>query len=516
MKRKCLPQEIHYKGDSSIEEEEDEYLEDYTNSYELDAMYGQVRDLEKQLQSLELDLNQEKALIKKEPRWNIHIVDGEIRLETEIKNLEELMMYGQSTIRYLSPFGNTFHTKSLLFERMNISFVKSAMQFVTKTYDSTDPRSLYSPKTISKRFSISVVPLIKPQSLVRKLIDNYFSCFNDTVPILHEPTFMEHVESLKNPMQDPVILAVCACSAISTCKHNFLNSYEKRYYSEYFFELSMDMLVDMFDDPDKALESVLVCNLLLPFMITTLRIAEGYKWASMAVLLCNNLLKEFPECIHGGPHLPRMTRIKYSIIHRNCVLAECAMAIIDFIRYDKRNEIKKNNVKFDILPDETRKTKNILKMFNLILGLSLHPAFIAVVTQARHLAAGDVAQLSFEEIIRYEETVVEWWHNIPDELKMCAEPFNLTKEAIEKETDVRRILMASYIHTITLSIQGCLIRPKSSENVDGVYNIVKDRAIYLAMHSADMCLLLTKQMDQIDSFCYCELDIILIQNQISC
>lgn len=514
MKRKCLPQEIQYKGDSSVEEEE-EYLEGFASSYELDAMYGQVRDLEKQLQSLELDLNQQKALVKKEPRWNIHIVDGELRLETEIKNLEELMMYGQSAIRYLSPFGNTFHTKSLVFERMNISFVKSAMQFVTKTYDIADPRSSYSPKAISKRFSINVASFMKPQSLVRLLIDNYFSCFNDTVPILHEPTFMEHVESLENPMQDPVILAVCVCSAISTCKHNFLNSYEKRYYSEYFFELCMDKLVDMFDDPNKALESVLVCNLLLPFMITTLRIAESYKWASMAVLLCNNLLKEFPECIHGGPDLPRMTRIKYSIIHRNFVLAECAMAIIDFIRNDKRNEIQNHKVRFDILPDETRKTKNTLTMFNLILGLSLHPAFIVVITQARHLAAGDVAELSFEEIMRYEETVIEWWHNLPGELKMCAEPFNLTKEAIEKETDVRRILMASYVHTITLSIQGCLIRPKPTETVDNVYNIVRDRAIHLAMHSADMCLLLMKQIERIDTFCYCELDIMIVRNQIS-
>ncbi|KAK4513630.1 RPA43_OB domain-containing protein [Mucor velutinosus] len=502
MKKKCIPQDLQYKGESSAEEYDDGDVENQTSNVELDQLYGQIRDLEKQLQSLELDLQQEKALIKKEPRWDIRFVNGELRLETEIRNLEELMMYGRSAIRYLSPFGNTFQTKSLIFERKSLSFVKTAMQLVTIAYDISNPDSVSSPKAISRRFAIGVPAFLKPQSLVRRLIYNYFSCFNDTVPILHEPTFMNHVWSLDNPMEDPVVLAVCTSAAIVTCKHNFLNSFEKRYFSEYFYEQSINKLVDMFDDPDKALESVLIINLMLPFMMQTLRVSEAHKWVSMALLLCKNLQTENPGCTKGGPGLPRMTRIKYALIHRNSVLCECAMAMIDFVKCDKRNEIEPNNVQFDILPDETRKTKNIIKMFNQILGLSLHPSFIAVVTQARQLAAGDVAELSFEEIIRYEETVVEWWHNLPEELKMCTEPFNLTKEAVERETDVRKILMASYVHTITLSIQGCLIRPKPQRNVENVYNIIKDRALYLAMHSADMSLLLMKQIEKIDSFCY--------------
>ncbi|CAO3656090.1 unnamed protein product [Mucor fragilis] len=502
MKKKCIPQDIHYKGESSAEEYDDDDVEDQASNAELDAMYGQVRDLEKQLQSLELDLQQEKALIKKEPRWDIRFVDGELRLETEIRNLEDLLLYGQSAIRYLSPFGNTFQAKSLLFERKSLSFVKTAMQLVTISYDMTNPDAASSPKAISRRFSIGVPAFLKPQSLVRRLIDNYFSCFNDTLPILHEPTFMEHVWGLENPMEDPVVLAVCTGAAVVTCKHNFLNSSEKRYFSEYFFELCINKLVDMFDDPDKALESVLIINLTLPFMMQTLRVSEAYKWVSLATLLCKNLQTENPGYTQGGPSLPPMIRIKYALIHRNSVLCSCAMAMIDFVKNDRRNEIEPYDVNFDILPDESRKIKNMLVMFNHMLGLSLHPSFIVVVTQARQLAAGDVAELSFEEIIRYEETVIEWWHNLPNELKMCTEPFNLTKEAVERETDVRKILMASYVHTITLSIQGCLIRPKPQRNVENVYNIIKDRAIYLAMHSADMTLLLMKQIEKLDDFCY--------------
>ncbi|GAN02163.1 hypothetical protein MAM1_0017d01604 [Mucor ambiguus] len=505
MKKKCIPQDLHYKGESSAEDyycDDDNDVEEQASNAELDAMYGQVRELEKQLQCLELGLQQQQALIKKEPRWDIRFVDGELRLESKIKNLEELMMYGQSAIRYLSPFGNTFQAKSLVFERKSLSFVKTAMKLVTITYDMANPNSVSSPKAISRRFSVGVPAFLKPQSLVRRLIDNYFSCFNDTVPILHEPTFMEHVWGLDNPMDDPVVLAVCTSAAVVTCKHNFLNSSEKRYFSEYFYELSIAKLVDMFDDPTKALESVLMINLMMPFMMQTLRVSEAFKWVSMALLLCKNLQIENPGYAQGGPGLPRMVRIKYALIHRNSVLCACAMAIIDFVKNDKRSEIQPYSVQLDILPDETRKTKNIIKMFNYILRLSLHPSFIVVVTQARQLAAGDAANLTFEEIIRYEETVIEWWHNLPEELKMCTEPFNLTKEVIERETDVRKILMASYVHTITLSIQGCLIRPKPQRNVENVYNIIKDRALHLAMHSADMSLLLMKQIDKMDSFCY--------------
>ncbi|KAL9551803.1 hypothetical protein MBANPS3_004074 [Mucor bainieri] len=514
MNKKCIPQELHYRDDESstesyhsgyyYEDQQDDMDHDTTTTTaELDALYGQVRDLEKQLQHLELDLQQEKAVIKSEPRWDICCVDGELRLATEIRNLEELMMYGQAAIRYLSPFGHTFQAKkSLLFERKSLSFVKTAMQLVTIAYDMTNPDSVSSPKVISRRFSVGVPAFLKPQSLVRRLIDNYFSCSNDTIPILHEPTFMAHVWGLANPMEDPVVLAVCTCAAVVTCKHNFLNSSEKRYFSEFFYERSIAKLVDMFDDPDKALESVLVINLMQPFLMQTLRVAESYKWVSMGMLLCKNLQTEHPGYAQGGPHLSRMVRIKYALIHRNSVLCDCAMAIIDFVKNDKRREIEPNHVQFDTLPDETRKVKNTLFMFNQMLSLSLHPSFIAVVTQARQLAAGDVAQLSFEEIIRYEETVIEWWHSLPEELKMCTEPFNLTKEVVERETDERKILMASYVHTITLSIQGCLIRPKPQRNVENVYTIIKDRAIYLAMHSADMSLLLMKQIEKIDSFCY--------------
>jgi hypothetical protein len=488
MNRKCITQYIYADEENSAGEEK-----------EADELYKQVRDLEMQLQSLELSVHYEKTLIKKEPHWELQCIDEELRLTTEINSLEELMMYGNAAIRYLSPFGNVFQTKSIVFERMNISFVRRAMEIVSKSFNHiNDSRSTSSPKAISKRFSAGVAAYWKPQSVVQRLIEIYFSCFNDIVPILHEPSFMEYYKSLEDPMLDPVILAVCTNSAISNCKHGFFNSYEKRYFSEYFFELSMEKLVDMFDDPEKALESVLVINLLLPFMVTTSRVTESFKWFSMATVLCGNLQKEYPDFARGDAYLPKMTRIKYSLIHRNSVLL-----FRDFITYNIRVMVKEHDLPFDILPDETAKTKAIFKIFNLLLKLVSHPSFIAV-AKARHLATGDIVELSLEEIIRYKETVVAWWHDLPKELRICTDPFSLTNEIIEKETDPCRITMASYVHIITLSIQGSLIQLKPKKNVTNIYNIVSDKAIQLVLHSADMCFFLMNQLEKIDSFCYCK------------
>ncbi|KAK4519907.1 uncharacterized protein ATC70_010151 [Mucor velutinosus] len=493
--RKCTTQYIYVQDELLAEDKEER-----ENSLEL---YQQVRHLEKQIQSLETSLHQEKALIQ-EPKWDLQIVNGELRLATEIKSLEELMMYGKSAIRYLSPFGDTFRAKTIvLHQHMHTSLVKNAMQIIARSFQhSDDPESTSSPKAISKRFSTGVTAFLEPQFFIERLIANFFSCFNDIVSILHEPSFMEHFHTLQDPMQDPLVLAICTCSAISTCKHNFFNSHEKRYFSEYFYDLTMEKLVDMFDDPGKALESVLVIHLLIPFMVTTSRVADSFKWSSMAMLLCDGLQKEYPDFAKGGPHLPRMTRIKYSIIHRNSVLP-----FRDFITCDERTLIKQQNIPIDILPDEPEKTRNIFKVFNLILSLSTHPAFVAVVTQARQVSTSDnsaVIEMNLEDIIRYEDTIRAWWCHLPQDVKICNNPFTLTKDMVEREINACKITMASYVHVTTIKIQACLIQPKSrkARALGDMDNIVSDKAIQLVLHSIDMCFHLMNQLEKIDSFCY--------------
>ncbi|KAI9359840.1 hypothetical protein BD770DRAFT_385627 [Pilaira anomala] len=499
MKRKCVSQDQAEKAESS---DDDDFLEEYEDKVELDAMNQQVKHLEYELQNLEITLNEHRALVKKEPAWDIEFVNGQLRLGTYINDLEELMLYGKSAIRYLSPFGSVFKSTALKFERNNPSFVESAMYVMNYIDLPTSHNQASSPAIISQRFGSGLLQFIQPEIVVNALIDNFFTCFNDNVPLVHEASYREHFKDLENPLTDPITLAICTGASVYTCRHSFLNSQEKRHFGEYFYKLAMDVLTEIFDEPERALESLIMINLLQVFMFTTLRIPECRKWAAIGVILSNNLKKQYPDSCLGNDNLPRYTRIQYASIHRNAVLSECMLSLIDFITTCRQDDIVKIKVKFDILPDESESIQQLMTMINHVLELALHPASIIIVTQVRHMTVGEMAVLNLEEIVRYEEVVLDWWKNLPEHLKITKGPYDCTKELVLATNDNQKLLMVCYIYTLTLSIQGCLMMPTDEVELENVNSAVRDRAIHLAMHSADMIMVIAKKMESLESFCY--------------
>lgn len=497
MKIECVPQDQHPKTDSS---DDDDSGDDFEANLELMVMNQQIQHLNKELENLQVSLDEQKLVVRKnEPVWNIEFDGKQLLLKSEIKSLEELMLYGKSVIRYLSPFGHSFGNTALKFERINPSFVNTAMKLFAR-FEGTDKQS--SAAVISRRFSSGLAQFVQPRAVMNRLIDNYFSCLNDSIPILYEAYYREHYRSLVDPMTDPITLALCASVSVSTCKHSFFNSHEKRYIGEFFYERAIASLTEIFDDPDRSLEALMACNLLQMFMLVTLRIDECKRWATVAALLASNLVTENPDCVYGDDSLPYLTRVKYSLIHRNSVLSQCVLGIIGFLSSGSRDPVPSKKVKFDILPDEPRQVQEMIEIFNYIFDLSLHPASIVIVTQARQMAAGKVGELNFEEIVRYEDTLLEWWHNLPDHLKICQEPFQCTPDLVQRTNSTQKLVMATYIWLLTLSVQGCLIQPKPKEDLETVYNIVRERAIYMATYAADIVLALAKKIDSLGTVCY--------------
>lgn len=508
MKIECTPQDQQPKTDSS---DDGDSGDDFEANLELIVMNQQIHLLENELKDLEISFSEQQSLVKREPIWDIEFNGKQLLLKSEIRSLEELMLYGKSVIRYLSPFGHSFGNTSLKFERINPSFVIMAMKLLAR-FDRTHKYSSVS--KIPNRFSSGLAQFVQPTAVMNRLIDNYFMCSNDSIPILHETFYREHYQSLVDPMTDSITLALCASASVSTCKHSLFNSYEKRYIGEFFYERAVTSLTEIFDDPDRSLEALMTCNLLQMFMLITLRIKECKRWASVAVLLSSNLMNENPQCTQGNDSLPYSLRVKYSLIHRNTVLSECLLAIIEFLTSGRREEIQAKRVKFDILPDEPKRIQEIMEVFNHILTLSLHPASITIITQARQMSAGEVGELNFEEIVQYEDAVAEWWHNLPNHLKISKEPFQCTTDLVEKTDDLQKLLMSCYLWILTLSIQGCLIQPKPKDELESVYNVVRDRAIYMATHAANIVLALAKKIDSLGIVCYCKLSDNLVMNTV--
>lgn len=465
------------------------------------SLYEDVISLEKQIRQLDLELKQQqqKALVEKEPSWTINVKDGKFQLATTIKTLEEFLLYGKSVIKYLSPFGNTFQTTHLEFKQTCPSLVKVAIQAASNFYQHQDG------ETAPQYALISYKPTRQPSDIYEKLIDNYFNCFNDAIPILHEPSYRTHLKNLIDPLEDPVTLAICTESSILTCKHSILDPTEKRYFGEFFYKRATHILTDIFDDPDRALESLLVISLLRMFLITTLRFEECKKWGAISVALCCSLHQEFGDFTNGGPHLPWGTRVKLALLHRNYAISQCYIDVSNFFNNSRTDTSRFfTQAKFGILPDESPKVQGILQMINHIHGLSLHPAFVLVVTQSKVKSIGGNARLYFEEIIRYEETVLEWWHKLPESFKICSDPLSLTSSIIDRTTDPKKLLMASYFYIFTLSTQALLVQPNYKENIDSLNQIIKERGVHFAMYSAKMSFQLAKRLEVLDVQCYCK------------
>ncbi|KAI7891383.1 uncharacterized protein EV154DRAFT_508048 [Mucor mucedo] len=498
MRKTCVAQDETFENESS---DEDPFLE-CKNNVELEIISQQVKDLESELEHLEISLNQQRALVKKaEPSWDIRCVDGQFRLESQIKTVEELMMYGTAAMRYLSPFGKTFGKTSLKFQRLNPSFIKSAMKMVSH-FEFGGNNGKISAAVISQSFSTELFQFIQPRIFLDGLVDLFFKCFNTTFPMVHEPSFREHFRRLKDPMDDAITLAICSQAAVSTCEHSFFDSQEKRCVGEFFYQRAMDRLLEMFDDPDKALESLIVINLLQFFMTVTLRVSDSQKWATIASLLASHLQQEYPECLSVDTSLPLHTRTKYATIQRNTAVADGILAFLDLVTRNRGDDFICIKGQFDILPDEPKAARGLLDAMNHTILLMHHPASLIVVKQARKMALGETAELNFEEIIRFEGVVVDWWHNLPSHLKMCLEPYNCTAELIEKTDELPKLMTMCFLYALTLGVHECLIEPTYKVGLENVNGTVRDRAIYLSMESTSMLLLLSRKIALLDSICY--------------
>ncbi|KAI8353983.1 hypothetical protein BD560DRAFT_336591 [Blakeslea trispora] len=479
MNRKCMDRD----SSTDTSSEDDSELQD---SVEMVLLYEQVVELDRQIRSLEAE---KQALVRQEPQWLIEFVDGQFRLKSKIQSLEEMMLFTQSAIRYLSPFGNTFLKQPLHFERVNPSMLRSTL------------RTLWSSFSQRRPYRAIEANNIQPITVMPRLIDRYFTCYNDGLPILYESSYRSYLAQLQDPLSDPVTLAICASTAISTCKHSFLDSYEKRYLGEYYYDLCMEHLTEMFDDPDRTLETLLTINILQSFMFYTLRITQAKKWASIALILAKNLRTEYKDC-HLGTDLDMPTRIQFAIIHRNCSVAMHLLSFIDLTIHNRQELEDVFRYPFDILPGDSKQSREWIELTNCIIQLCSMPAFDVILKESRRLLVGHQASLSFEEIMQFEPIVLSWWHQLPAYARLCQNPFEMTKENIQQTTHTFPLMLACTLHVITLSMQGAFVQPIASQENENLNAIVTNKAISSVLHSATMCFYLTRQIELSESTCY--------------
>ncbi|CAO3685460.1 unnamed protein product [Rhizopus stolonifer] len=488
MKKKCVPREIINNHSSSNEDEEGIINEKYED------LCRQIEDLQIEMCTLETSLIKQKEatkMTKQEPVWNIRVENGRLILESDIKTLEDFHNYGNSFMRYLSPFGDTFQT-TLVFEKQASSLLhKTASTMSQLANCAYQDNTLYAKSYIVK--------CIDPTIFVEKLIDIYFHCFNNLVPMVHESSYRKYIKTLDNVLEDPVTLAICATSSVHTCPHAFFNSQEKRYFGEYFYSKCIDKLVDIFDEPGRELESLIIINTMQTFMFITLRLNECIKWANIGYIIGLNLTQKYPDYIHGRDIEDNDTRILYASIHRNFIIAHSMMFLINMFSESVYEYFDSNKTPLDVLPDEPFTVKSTIELTNLVIKLETNPVTILIYEQSCVSNHNQTLNLTFEDIIRYEGMVMEWWKALPDYLKISEEPFECTKEIIGKCTDFRKLLMSLYIHGLSINIQSVFFHPKETSDV---LHILREKATHMVIYSAVMTLAIVKRFTELDDYCF--------------
>ncbi|KAI8049786.1 uncharacterized protein B0P05DRAFT_563374 [Gilbertella persicaria] len=494
LKKKCIPSE------ETVPEEYSHEQQLVNQKYE--KLYFQSKYLEKQLADLDTEIEKEKALTKEEKQWQLEFRHGKLHLISRINDFQDLMQFSESSIRFLSPFGNTFYPDKLDFRLTKSGVVDRLFSMIVQNYNEL-PMSSSSPQMIKHRFATGLVQYIDPGTFVPQLIDNYFTCNYNAVPLLHESTYRAHLKTLKNPLTDIVTMSICTVASISFCtKHSIFEIDERRFMSEIYYDLCMDQLLQTFDDQERALECLVSINLLQSFMMITMRFGESYKWNAIAATLTANLQSEYSDFLKGKDQQDLKTRIRYALVHRNVAHMQNAMDFDGVIRMHKGKELNLSDyLYYDILPDDSERCKRMLVATNHWLNLCYLPGFRRIVELEMQCYRGEKVVFRFEELVQFEQTVAQWWNALSNDLKISQAPYGLTKDAVQSCHDITKLLMAMELYTKLMSFQSCLLFPGSIKGLHDIYSIVKDRATYLCLHIAEICLVIVKRIDDLETVC---------------
>ena len=225
-----------------------------------------------------------------EPNWKLSIVDGAVRLETSIRSIDELLQFSQASFRYLSPFSSLFANESVVFESTSGQVVSIALRLVSR-------QSLRHSRMQLLPAELPTMHDYRPT--IDKLVNMHIECHSKRVPLIHAPSFLTYYRSLDDPLKSPVVMAICVNMLGSFRRGVDYTAQEKRQLSDFFYQKCRDLLLDMFDDPDRRLETVITISLLITYVsLIRLQFAEARRLATIAYLIAKDLDSSGADRMH--------------------------------------------------------------------------------------------------------------------------------------------------------------------------------------------------------------------------
>ncbi|KAI8140663.1 hypothetical protein BJV82DRAFT_671403 [Fennellomyces sp. T-0311] len=419
--------------------------------------------------------------------WQFSITNGVMQLETPIQTMEELLMFTQASIRYLSPFTGIFKRDPVHFETPTLSFTFGLTQLIQR-------RELFRPRR--KRFATLQYHDNTNEDLTRLSAAEYRAIIDHLIPLylehciilglLHIPTFFEYYRSVENPMDDAVILSVCVDALASLRTMLTYSPIKKRILAEVFSDRCKELLFELYDDPKRKLEVIVTTSLLQTYLSDVmLNYLEASRLLSVALLACKDLVKDYDG----------MSPVKRAIFQRHCFYLEMCQREYQMVFDDKIDFRLPDFIDtMDMLDDESEKTKSYIQICNYYIHLVADPYMSTLLEKIHRVFGGRSCDMHLEDILLFEPFIKDWWSSLPKNLRLCDDPFQPDAYKLVKRTVPSTTLLPfAGINFFISAFCSSILRPSvmpTSENTATIQIIqsVRKRLITLALNACKVLI----------------------------
>ncbi|KAI9485125.1 hypothetical protein BDB00DRAFT_851140 [Zychaea mexicana] len=414
-----------------------------------------------------------KGLVSRQPpkqfEWKLSIRDGLLKLHSKVDTIEELLQYSHAFLEYLAPFEGVFQKSIINLDSMSYNILIRTFRIIFRLNETKgrSPSSSLSSHLSLRRVQQQTIPQLQSylhrhyQFIIDHLINTYCERENSRRIFLHIPAFREHYRKLKDPLTCPITLAVCIHTLCTSKRIITHSATELRELADYLYAKCKKILYDMFDDPARKIETIVVINFLQHFMIfVLLRFNEARRWSTVAYSLCKDLESDLHQKTQRQQHnacLPLdMQKI---LLQRHFFYIENMLQLLSFMLDTKMfgQGLVKLDMKvayLEVMPGEDTTTSVLIEAHNRLLQLSTSPYMAAITTQMKNIADSTSNPERFIDIlVRLDTTIRDWWSELPACLRLCDDLYAEDAEAaIEQNNSVAKAIVFSFVHSILFRI----------------------------------------------------------------
>jgi hypothetical protein len=117
---------------------------------------------------------------------------------------------------------------------------------------------------------------------------------------------------------------------------------------------------------------------------------------------------------------------------------------------------------------------------------------------------GQVGHVTLEILVRFEQTCLDWWKNLPKKWRYCEHPYDTSaKHAVEQCDYDQAMLAHSNLLALTLGVYTNFLYPHNNGNQ--ALDMIRKRAIMMTLNCCELLIVVSDRLKAVSTFCGCKL-----------